>query len=88
MEAHADDQGGMTLDQAKEAITGGDLSLDQVADSILARVAKFFGECISSPDFCALGVDEKRDSTGKLLYLRLVPCDEVGGEPARRWPKE
>lgn len=79
---------GMSLDQAKEALTGGDMSLDAVADSILVRVAKFFGECIQSPDFCALGVDEKRDATGKLQYLRLVPCDLVSGEPARRWPKE
>lgn len=79
---------GMDLDQAKEALTGGDMSLDAVADSILMRVAKFFGECIQSEEFCALGVDEKRDATGKLQYLRLVPCDLVAGEPARRWPKE
>lgn len=83
-----DAQEGMSLEQAKEALMDGDLSLDQVADSILMRVAKFFGECVSSPEFCALGVDEKRDATGKLQYLRLVPCDLVGNEPARRWPKE
>lgn len=78
----------MDTEQAKETLTDGDMSLDAVADSILMRVAKFFGECIRSPDFCALGVDEKRDATGKLQYLRLVPCDMVGSDMARRWPKE
>jgi len=81
-------ESGLTQEQAKEALTSGDVTLDQAADAILMRVAKFFGECVASPEFCALGVDEKRDATGKLQYLRLVPCDLVAGEPARRWPKE
>ena len=78
----------MTEAEAKEALTSDDKTLDAAADAILVRVAKFFGECVADADFCALGIDEKRDTNGKLLYLRLVPCDMVGSVPARRIPKD
>ena len=78
----------MTINEARESLTGQDKSLDAMADLILQRVARFFGECVQDESFCALGVDEKRDINGKLLYLRLVPCDDVGGTPARRIAKD
>ena len=58
--------------------------LDDLADSTLERIAEFFGECASSPDFCGFSVDEKRDGDKRLLSLTLVPCDTVSGEPVRR----
>lgn len=79
---------GMDLSAARAALNGGDTSLDNVADAVLTRVAQFLGECVATPSFCALGVDEKRNSQGQVQYLRLVPCDLVGGQPARRWPKD
>jgi hypothetical protein len=62
-------------------------SLDQAADSLLERVAAFFGECVGGDTFCGLSIDELRDENGKLLSLRLVPCDIVSGEPVRRVAK-
>ena len=80
-------QSGMDVDAAKQALTGGDATLDAAADAILLRVAKFFGECVSDPQFCAVSVDERRDSEGRLLSITLVPCDDAGGQPARRTPR-
>lgn len=74
----------MDIKDAHTELTAGDKTLDAAADALLIRVAKFFGECVASPEFCALGVDEKRDQSGKLLYLKLVPCDDKGGIPERR----
>jgi hypothetical protein len=79
---------GMDLQAARAALNGGDTSLDNVADAVLTRVAQFFGECVATPNFCALSVDVKRNSLGQPQYLRMVPCDLVGGQPARRWPKD
>jgi hypothetical protein len=78
----------VTLEDAKQALTNDDRTLDEAADAILLRVARFFGECVAEESFCALGVDEKRDANGKLLYLRLVPCDDIAGVPARRFPRD
>lgn len=77
-------QSGMNVDAAKQALTGGDATLDAAADAILLRVARFFGECVADPQFCAVSVDEARDSQGRLLSITLIPCDDVGGQPARR----
>ena len=77
-----------TLDDAKAELTADDKSLDAMADLVLNRVARFFGECVNDDGFCALSVDEKRDQNGKLLYLMMVPCDDVAGTPARRWDRE
>lgn len=62
-------------------------SLDQAADALLERVAAFFGECVGGNTFCGLSIDELRDENGKLLSLRLVPCDLVSGDPVRRVAK-
>ena len=76
-----------TLDDAKAELTANDNSLDAMADLVLKRVARFFGECAGDESFCAISVDEKRDANGKLLYLLMTPCDDVAGVPARRWGK-
>lgn len=78
----------MNVAEAKAELTAEDKTLDEAADALLLRVAKFFGECVADEKFCAIGVDEKRDQNGKLLYLRLVPCDDISGVPARRFPKD
>lgn len=57
---------------------------DQSCIDLMDRVAAFFGECASNPDFCGLSVDELRDVDGNLLSLRLVPCDMVGEDAVRR----
>ena len=78
----------MDMNEARAELTADDKTLDQAADALLVRVAKFFGECVADESFCALGVDEQRDANGKLLWLRLVPCDEIDGIPVRRVPKD
>jgi len=60
------------------------LSLDQLADDTLNRVAAFIGEYVGGDTFCGFSVDETRDENNLLLSLRLVPCDTVDGEPVRR----
>lgn len=59
-------------------------SLDEAADALLERVAKFFGECVGGDTFCGLSIDEVRNEAGILQSLKLVPCDLVDGEPVRR----
>lgn len=76
------------LSEAHQDLTAGDKSLDEMADLVLSRVARFFSECVDDESFCAIAVDEKRSIDGKLMSLTLVPCDDVGGSPARRVPKE
>lgn len=78
----------MNTAEAIAELTDDDKTLDQAADALITRVGRFFGECVGDESFCALSIDEKRDQTGKLLYLKLVPCDMVGGEPARRVAKD
>lgn len=63
------------------------MTIDETADSLLMRVAAFFGECISDDTFCGLSLDEVRDADGKIQGLQLVACDSVGGEPVRRIEK-
>lgn len=77
-----------TLDDAKAELTANDASLDAMADLVLQRVAKFFGECAGDDSFCAISVDEKRDQNGKLQYLMMVPCDDAAGTPVRRYERE
>lgn len=60
------------------------LTLDQLADDTLIRVAAFIGECVGGDTFAGFSVDEVRDEHGLLLSLALVPCDIVDGEPVRR----
>lgn len=62
-------------------------SLDATADALLERVAAFLGECVGGSTFNGLAIDEERDGNGLLLSLRLVACDMVGGETARRVAK-
>lgn len=78
----------MDLNEAKAELTANDASLDQMADLILARVGRFFGECVGAESFCAIAVDENRGPDGRLLSLTLVPCDDVDGTPARRVNRE
>lgn len=78
----------MDLEEAKAELTAHDASLDGMADLILARVGRFFGECVGDESFCAIAVDENRAPNGKLLSLTLVPCDDVNGTPARRVNRE
>jgi hypothetical protein len=59
-------------------------SLDDMADALITRVGKFFGECVAHPDFAGLSVDEERNEDGQLISLRMVPCDNVGGNMSRR----
>lgn len=60
------------------------MTLDQLADDTLNRVAAFIGECVGVNTFCGFSVDEARDENGMLLSLRLVPCDTISGAPVRR----
>lgn len=62
------------------------LTVDDMADKVLERVAQAFGECLQDEKFTGFALDEHRDDAGRLVYLRLVPCDEHGDEPVRRWP--
>lgn len=78
----------MNIEEAKAELTANDVTLDAMADLILARVAKFFGECVGDESFCAIAVDESRGPNGKLLSITLVPCDEVDGTPVRRVNRE
>lgn len=59
-------------------------TLDEMADALIVRVAKFFGECVQADTFCGLSIDENRDAHGQIKSLTLVACDLVGGEPVRR----
>lgn len=78
----------MNADEAKKTLVGDIVdttgTLDAVADALLLRVAKFFGECVASPEFCGLSIDETRDSDGKIMSLKLVACDLKGDDPERR----
>ena len=78
----------MNIEEAKAELTANDVTLDQMADLILTRVAKFFGECVAAESFCAIAVDESRGPDGKLQSITLVPCDEVNGTPVRRVNRE
>lgn len=78
----------MNMEEAKAELTANDATLDGMADLILARVGRFFGECVGDESFCAIAVDENRGPNGKLLSLTLVPCDDVDGTPARRVNRE
>lgn len=78
----------MNIEEAKAELTANDVTLDAMADLILARVAKFFGECVGDESFCAIAVDESRGPNGKLQSITLVPCDEVDGSPVRRVNRE
>ena len=78
----------MNIEEAKAELTANDVTLDAMADLILARVAKFFGECVGDESFCAIAVDESRGPNGKLHSITLVPCDEVDGTPVRRVNRE
>lgn len=77
-----------TLDDAKGSLTGGDKTLDELADMLLSRMAGFMGECVQSDAFCAVAIDVKRDQSGKLLQMRFTPCDEVNGDPVRRYERD
>jgi hypothetical protein len=81
-EAETTLQGNPSEQPEAEQPTG--LSLDQLADDTITRVARFLGECVGGDTFCGISVDEMRDENGLLLSLRLVPCDTVNGEPVRR----
>lgn len=78
------DSGDMPAPSAPEQSAPAGRTLDQLADDALNRVAAFIGECVSAESFCGLAVDEMRDEDGKLLSLRLVPCDLVADESVRR----
>lgn len=62
----------------------GDNTLDEAADELIKRIGQFFGECVGGDTFCGLAIDETRDENGLLLSLRLVACDLINDEPARR----
>lgn len=59
-------------------------SFDLACESMMSRVAAFFGECSTAPGFCGLSIDETRDLDGRLTSLRFVPCDLVCDQPVRR----
>ncbi len=82
----------MDLSEAKQAVIGkiedNTGTLDAAADALIVRVGQFFGECVSSPNFCGLSIDETRDANGTVTSLKLVACDlNAGGEPERREAK-
>lgn len=57
---------------------------DKALDALLTSVARYVAEAQTNPAFCGTVVGEIRDASGRLLGVRLVACDLVGGEPARR----
>lgn len=60
-------------------------ALDDLADALLLRIARAFGECVAQPDFCGFAIDETRDDSGRLLALALIPCDrDETDAPQRR----
>ena len=59
-------------------------SLEALADSLLQRVAKFFGEAMSVPEFCGISCEETRGPDGGIISLKLIACDMVGGNSAKR----
>jgi hypothetical protein len=73
-----------TLEEALAQIPAEDNPFDAACMELMSRVAAFFGECASTPDFSGVSIDEMRDGDGKLLSLRLVPTDLVNDEPVRR----
>ena len=73
-----------TLAEAVATVPAEENPFDSACMDMMSRVAAFFGEAASCPTFCGLSVDEMRDEDGKLLSLRLVPCDLVNDEPVRR----
>lgn len=58
------------------------------AQTAREAITTAIGACVDAeaqnPDFCGAVIDEMRGDDGKLLALRIVFCDSVGGNPARR----
>ena len=78
----------MELEEAKQTITEGDKTLDALADALLQRVAQFMGECVQADSFCGVATEVKRDQNGSIQCLMLIPCDDVNGDPVRRYESE
>jgi hypothetical protein len=73
-----------SLDEALAQIPGEQTSFDVVVMDLMSQVGGFFGEASGHPDFCGMAVDVKRDRDHHVLSMTIVPCDTVGGSPARR----
>lgn len=56
-------------------VTRDDAATGKLLQSILDIVA----ECDQAPEFAGFQIQEARTEGGQLLYVRLVPCDNVGG---------
>lgn len=56
-------------------VTRDDAATGKLLQSILDIVA----ECDLAPEFAGFQIQEARTESGLLLYVRLVPCDSVGG---------
>ena len=51
---------------------------------LIDTLAEYIAEAEQNPEYCGMVIDEQRDAGGQLLAIRLVLCDIVGGDVARR----
>lgn len=57
---------------------------DDAAYRLLQNILDAVAECEGDDTFAGFQIQEQRNSEGKLLSVRLVPCDRIGGVVAPR----
>ena len=67
-------------DEASGAVKAVPITRDDAATGkLLQSVLDIVAECDLAPEFAGFQIQEARTESGLLLYVRLVPCDSVGG---------